>query len=310
MAVIGYMFSGSGYQYINMGKKIYDHMWGFRKFYDKAEKKFPEFKINKLSFIGPEEELMREENGVIICGVYQCGVYEVLKEKNIKPEQAMGFKTGELAAFISAGSLSFENALGLMAKKTEFVKKDVNRENFFHLLVNGLKTETVEKMALEINKRVKCEITSYNADDSAVVICEKKIKDKLAAIFKKAGAHIIELPYEEMSNFSLLRNAAEKMKKEFENIEFDRPNFRMLSQTKGNYYENTAEIKETLFEYIHKPARIGDALKNMLKNGVNTFVEVGPGNFMYRMGKKADRDKRILSTNDLGQIQITIKLAN
>jgi hypothetical protein len=60
MAVIGYMFTGAGYQYLNLGKKAYDSTWSVRQYYDKVEKKYPDFKINKLSFIGPENELSLE----------------------------------------------------------------------------------------------------------------------------------------------------------------------------------------------------------------------------------------------------------
>ncbi len=99
MSVIGYIYTATGYQYIGIGKKIYDSTWSMRQYFDKIEKKYPDFKINKLAFLGPKEDLMKEENGIIINAAYQTGLFEVLKQQKVTPEQISGFKSGEIVAF-------------------------------------------------------------------------------------------------------------------------------------------------------------------------------------------------------------------
>lgn len=310
MAVIGYMFTGAGYQYVNLGKKAYDSSWLMRQHYDKIEKKYPEFRINKLSFIGPSEDLMREENGIIINAVYQRGIFDILKDYKVSPEQMFGYKSGEIMALVCAGAISFEDAFDFLFKKRQMIIEEVGMGFFHHFLVNTVASSQVEKVIEELKGSVKAGIVSYNGRDSTIVICEAKAKEKLAELFKKMGGAVISVPHEESACFLDLKNAAARLKEEFNKIPMDKPVNRIICQTTGEYYENVQEIKEKFTDYIYKPCRLDLALETMLKNGVNTFVEVGAGTFLSRMARKRDSGKRALNTNDLGELSKTVKLAN
>jgi [acyl-carrier-protein] S-malonyltransferase len=310
MAVIGYMFTGAGYQYLNLGKKAYDSTWSVRQYYDKVEKRYPDFKINKLSFIGPEDELAREENGIIINAVYQRGVFELLRDYKVSPEQMMGYKSGELMALVCSQAVSFEDAMDFLFKKRQMVMENVGRDFFSHVLVNSAPLHQVEQVINELKGKIKADVVSYNGKDSVIIACETKAKIKLIDIFKKLGGAVIDVPNEEFACMPLLQTIAEKLKPEFNKISMDKPVQRLICQTTGNYYENVQEIKEKFLDYIWKPARIDIAIETMLKNAVNTFVEIGPGSFLSRMARKRDSGKRALNTNDLGELQKTVKLAN
>lgn len=310
MAVIGYLFTAPGYQYVNLGKKAYDSTWLVRQYYDKVEKKYPDFKINKLSFLGPQEELSKEENGIIINGVYQRGVFDLLKEYKVTPEQMMGFKSGEIMALACAEALSFEDAIDFLFKKREIILEEVGRDFFHHLLINSVPVAQVEKLIGELQNKINVNIVSYNGNDSVIIIYEKKAQQIVIEIFKKLNGNLIDLPNEEYACFSVLKPIAEKLKEYFTKIKMDKPKYRVLCQTTGEYYESVQEIKEKFVDYIFKPSRIDLCIENMLKNGVNTFVEIGAGTFLSRMARKRDSGKRCLNTNDLGEIQKTIKLAN
>jgi len=310
MAVIGYLFTAAGYQYVNLGKKAYDSTWLVRQYYDKVEKKYPDFKINKLSFLGPQEELSREENGIIVNGVYQRGVFDLLKEYKVTPEQIMGFKSGEIMALACAEAISFEDAIDFLFKKREIILEEVGRDFFHHLLINSVPVAQVEKLIGELQNKIHVNIVSYNGNDSVIIIYERKAQQIVIEIFKKLNGNLIDLPNEEYACFSMLKPIAEKLKEYFIKIKMDKPKYRVLCQTTGEYYESVQEIKEKFVDYIFKPARIDLCIENMLKNGVNTFVEIGAGTFLSRMARKRDSGKRCLNTNDLGEIQKTIKLAN
>ncbi len=310
MSVIGYIYTATGYQYVGLGKKIYDATWSMRQYFDKIEKKYPEFKINKLAFLGPKEDLMKEENGLLILAAYQSGLFEVLKQQKIIPEQISGFKSGELVAFSNAGGISYEDLIALLFKKREMINSEIKKENFTHLLINSIEISKIEQIINEIKKQIIVEIVSYNSKDSVMIICEKNIKEKLIDIFKKLQGNIIELPYEEFSNFSLLKPVADKLKSYFLNLKTDKPIFRLISQTQGIYYDTVADIKEKIFDYIYKPAKINLVIETMLKNAVNTFVEIGCGSFIGRFIRKADSGKRVLNTHDFSALSTTVKLAN
>jgi [acyl-carrier-protein] S-malonyltransferase len=304
------MFAAAGYQYVNLGKKAYDSSWTMRQYYDKVEGMYPDFKINKLAFIGPEEELMREDNGIVVNAVYQKGIYDILKEYKVSPEQIMGYKSGELMALVCAQVISFDDAINFIFKKRKMVVDEVGREYFCHMLVNTAPVVQVEKIIAELKAGTKAEIVSYNGRDSTIVECETKMKTFFAGIFKKIGGAVIELPYEEFACLPFLKPIAEKLKDDFLKIPMDKPVHRIICQTTGEYYENVQEIKDRFLDYIWKPSRIDLALGTMLKNGINTFVEIGPGTFLSRMSRKTDPGKRSLNTNDLGELSKTVKLAN
>ncbi|PKL91229.1 MAG: hypothetical protein CVV21_08425 [Candidatus Goldiibacteriota bacterium HGW-Goldbacteria-1] len=316
MAAIGYLFTAAGYQYVGAGRKVYDSMWAMRQFFDRVEKKMPDVKINKLAFIGPQEELQKPENGTIFNGAYQAGMFEVLKEKKVTPEQIMGFRSGELIAHACAGTFEFEDAMAFIYRKNILFKEALGSAQFSQLLINTLDTGKTAQVCGEINRAVKCGITSYNSSDSATVAVESKLKEKVIEAFKKLGGSVIDLPYEELSGLYLFKEAADKLTAEFgeaiknEVIKVDKPAFKMYSQVKGDMYDNAAEIKQSLFNYLYLPSRNDLIIHNMMKNCINTFVELGCGTFLGRLARKADSGKRVLNTHDLAGISTAIKLAN
>ena len=310
MAVIGYLFAAAGYQYVGIGKEIYDRTWDMRQFYDRVEKKNSGFKINKLAFMGPKEELLQEDNGVIINAAYQSGIFEVLKKQKINPEQMAAYKSGEISMLVNSGVFTFEDGLNFLFRKQLLSGQEIKREAFVSILVNAVPAEQSGQVVAEINKKIKAEIVSHNFKDSVTVTCETKIKDNLKAVFVKMGGTVLDLPGEELCNFSLLQGVAEKLKAEFKDLKFEKPLHKLVSQSKGEYYENTAEVKETYTDYLWKPCRLDAMAAVMIKNAVNTFVEIGCGTFLGRMMRKADSGKRILSTHDFTSLGNTVKLAN
>ena len=190
------------------------------------------------------------------------------------------------------------------------VAEELGRDYFSCLLINSVAVAQVEKVIEELKSSVKAEITSYNGKDSCIIICEVRIKEKMAEVFKKLGGAVIDLPHEEFAGFSFLKPISNRLKAEFLKIPMDKPLHRVLCQTTGEYYENVQEIKEKFVDYLYKPARIDLCLETMLKNGVNTFIEIGAGTFLSRMSRKRDSGKRSLNTNDLGELSKTVKLAN
>jgi len=312
MSVLAYVYTGIGSQYVGVGKEVYDKTWGMRQFFDKMQKKKPDFKVNKLAFLGPMEELMKEENALPIMYTYQAGIYEVLKQNRVTPEQMTGYKSGQLAGLVSAGGAFFEDILDLVFKKEDLLKQEFTAGNFTHISVIGIPTGQVEQIAAEINKTMKAEICAYLAPENAVIVCEKAAKDKLIEVFKKlkADALITEHPHEEISNCSLLEGISQKLAPDFKNFKMDKPLNRIVSQTTGNYFDSVAEIRENFMDYLTKPARLDIAFTTMMKNGVNTFVELGCGNLLGRTIKKIDSGKRILSTHDLKSLSLVVKLAN
>ncbi len=310
MAVIGFIYTGIGYQYVGIGKEVYDKVYGMRQYYDRVQKKRPEFKINMLAFLGPKEELMKEDIALPIMYAYQCGIKEVLKQYKVNPEQMTGFKSGELTGLAASEAASFEDILDLIYKKQDLVEKEIHRDKFINMLVTGVESVKIEQVCAEINKVVKCEVCAYAGVDMVMVVCEKTGLSKIKEIFTKMNAICLELPYEEISNFSLLKGTAENLKKALEQIKIDKPLHKLISQTTGGYYENVREIKEKFMDYIYKPARLDVCVSTMMKNSVNTFVETGCGAFITKLIRKIDSGKRLLSTHDIKTLGQVVKLAN
>jgi len=310
MSMIGYIYTGAGSQYVGAGRKVYDSTWAMRKFFDRVDKRYHDFKINKLSFLGPQEELLKEENGVIINSVYEAGLYEVLKERKITPEQAAGYKSGELMALVGASSVDFDGAVDFLFKKRELIKEETGKAPFTHIEVNSVPIAKTEQVVSGISKQFKCNVTAYNSADSAVVALETGVKNKAFEIFKKLNGAVRELPGEETTGFPFLEPVKEKLLKEFGGLKIDRPAHRILCQTTGNYYENTQDISSCFADYITKPVRLDRIIETMIKNAVNTFVEIGCGSRAQRLVKKADSGKRALGTHDLSALSLTVKLAN
>ena len=272
---VAFLFPGQGTQFVGMGKDIYDKYETARNVYKKVQE-ITNIDIAKISFEGPEDVLNETKNTQLAILTNSLSILEILKEKNIEAEVSAGLSLGEYTALIYSNYLSFEDGIKIVQKRGEYMQNLLPKGNWQMAAVLGLKNEEVE----EICKKVKSGFVvpaNYNFEGQVVISGEKDAVVEAGELAKEKGARgVILLKTAGPFHTEKLKEASNALRKELGNVTIRLGSKKVYKNIDGEPYNENDDIKEILSNHIISPVRFSKTIQNMLEDGVDTFVEVGP----------------------------------
>ena len=289
---IAFLFPGQGTQNIGMGKDIYDKYEVAKNVYNKVQE-ITNIDIAKISFEGPVEVLNETKNTQLAILTNSLAILEVLKENNVKAEVSAGLSLGEYTALIYSNYLSFEEGIKIVQKRGEYMQNLLPEGDWQMLAVLGLKDEVVE----EVCKKVKTGFVvpaNYNFEGQVVISGEKEAVLEAGELAKEMGARgVIPLNTAGPFHTEKLKEASNALRKDLENISINKSNKKVFKNIDGEPYRDTDNIREILAKHIISPVRFSKTIQNMLNEGIDTFVEIGPRkNFIRFCKEKYERQRR------------------
>ena len=289
---IAFLFPGQGTQNIGMGKDIYDKYEVAKNVYDKVQK-ITNIDIAKISFEGPVEVLNETKNTQLAILTNSLAILEVLKENNVEAEVSAGLSLGEYTALIYSNYLSFEEGIKIVQKRGEYMQNLLPEGDWQMAAVLGLKDEEVE----EVCKKVKTGFVvpaNYNFEGQVVISGEKEAVLEAGELAKEMGARgVIPLNTAGPFHTEKLKEASNALRKDLENISINKSNKKVFKNIDGEPYRDTDNIREILAKHIISPVRFSKTIQNMLNEGIDTFVEIGPRKNSIRFCKeKYERQRR------------------
>lgn len=304
---IGFLFPGQGSQSIGMGKDLYEKYEIVRNIYNEV-KKLTGIDIAKITFEGSEELLSETKNTQLAILTMSLGILEILKQKNIKCDIQAGLSLGEYTALINSNVLSLVEGIKLVQKRGEYMQNLLPEGNFQMAAILGLTDEQVE----EICKKVKSGFVkpaNYNTLGQVAISGEEKAIKEAEIIAKEMGAKkVMILKTAGPFHTEKLIESSKALRKELETITISKLETKVIKNIDGEFYENTDDIKDILAKHIINPVRFSKTLQNMLDNGIDTFIEIGPGKtlsgFVKRM--KQELPIQIFNINDVGSLENTL----
>ena len=273
---IGFLFPGQGAQVIGMGKDLYEKYEEVRKIYDKVQK-ITGIDIKKISFEGPDELLNETQYTQIAILTESLAILEILKKNRINAEMSTGLSLGEYTALIEDGVISFDDGVKLVEKRGKIMQNLTPTGNWKMAAIMGLDEEQVE----DICKKVKSGFVvpaNYNTIGQIVISGEEKAILKAEELAKEAGAKKVSIlktsgPF----HTSKLEKCSEALKEELQQININKQNSKVVKNIDGEMYKATDNIVDILSKHIMNPVRFTKCLQTMYNNGINTFIEIGPG---------------------------------
>jgi len=299
------LFPGQGSQYVGMGLDFY-------KKYDSVKKNFKEvddklgFSLSKLILEGPESELRLTKNTQPAIMTLGVSIFNVLNEKyNFNLNNAKffaGHSLGEYTALVCAGSLTLENAAYLLNERGKAMQDAVPPDKGSMIAILGINIEEVEKEISLLPKDGICEIANDNSNSQVVVSGTKEKINILNENLKKKKKRSILLPVSAPFHCSLMKKAAENMKNKIENTNFLQPKPKIISNVTAKEEEDVNKIKPLLIDQITSRVRWRESINYMIKQGVENFLEIGPGKVLSGLVKKINTNVKISSINSLEDI--------
>jgi len=288
MVDAAFIFPGQGAQVVGMGKDLYDNYPRAREIFDKANAVL-KFDLKKLCFEGPQEELSTTSNSqpaILAASIASLRAFEsspIFSQYSAK--FSLGLSLGEYTALVASGSISFEDALVLVRKRGEFMD-DASRKNPGKMAcVIGMDPAAVDALC----KGIGCEIANLNCPGQIVVSGKTANVELLASLAREKGAkRVLILDVSGPFHSSLMTPARDKLKDYIEKIQILPPKLSFISNVDAKIQTESAKIKENLIAQVNSRTLWEESMKAVLRSGIKTFLEIGPGQVLKGLAKKID----------------------
>lgn len=306
---LGFVFPGQGAQTVGMGKDLYESFEEVRKIYDKA-KEVTGIDVAKLTFESTEEELSQTKNTQIAILTMSLGILEVLKKNGIDASYSAGLSLGEYAALIYSNIISLEDGLRIIQKRGEYMQSLVPEGSWAMAAVIGLPDEEVERICKEEIKSGFIVPANYNCPGQVAVSGDKVAITELLEKGKELGARkVVELKTSGPFHTEKLKDASDKLREELDKIEINKDfTKKVFKNLDAKEYTKEDDIKNILAKHVMSPVRFSKSVENMINQGVDTFVEIGPGKVLSGFIRKINKEVKVLNIQDKESLENTLKI--
>ena len=287
---IAFVFPGQGAQYVGMLKEFYS-ISEYKNYFDNANKKLG-YDLKTIMFEGPMDELKKTHNTQPAILLHSLLAYKYFQKKcDINPRYVAGHSLGEFSALVVADVLDWEDALFLVHKRGKFMIEASKGIPFKMAAVIGLNKDLIVEICNNISGTVIA--ANFNTPIQTVISGEAEAVSEAIEKCKNAGAkRVVELVVGGAFHSPLIEKSAEWLKAEMEKINFRNAQISIISNFKAKPEIEPKEIVENLTQQIISPVRWVETVEFMINNGVDTFIEFGPGKIVSRMIKAIDRNTK------------------
>jgi len=281
-----YIFPGQGAQFIGMGKDLYDQSEQARSLFEQANEILG-FRITDIMFSGTDEELKQTSVTQPAIFLHSVILATVLGD-DFKPEMVAGHSLGEFSALVSAGALSFEDGLRLVAARANAMQKACEIQPSTMAAVLGLDDFTVEDICHRVSDIVVP--ANYNCPGQLVISGTIAGVDKACELLLEAGAkRALKLNVGGAFHSPLMESARVELEAAIVATEIKAPVCPIYQNIDAKPYTDPEHIKRNLILQLTGAVRWTQIVKHMLEDGATSFTEVGPGNVLQGLVKKVDR---------------------
>lgn len=294
---IAFIFPGQGVQYAGMGKEIYDKYSEAREIFYEANEAL-KLDIAKLCFEGPDEELMKTENTQPAILTVCVALTRVLQKKGINPDVTAGLSLGEYSSLVLSGGLDFKDAVKLVKNRGKYMQGAVPMGVGAMAAIMGLENNIVEDICKNASDIGIVEPTNYNCPGQLAIAGEIKAVEKAIELAKEKGAKkAVLLPVSAPFHCSMLKPAGELLKRDLEYIKINELMIPVISNVTAQYVK-MEEVKDLLTKQVSHSVLWEQSIRKMIDDGVDTFVEIGPGKTLTGFMRRIDKSKTVYNFED------------
>lgn len=301
---VAFLFSGQGSQYPGM-------MWDIAKENDRAKRVFDiadeslKRSISNLCFNGKQEELNLTHNTQPCVLAADLAAYAAIIDAGIKPDAVAGFSLGEYAAMVASGVIELKNVFPLIQKRADFMQEAVPEGRGAMAAVMKLTEDEIRALCDEVEGYV--EPANYNCPGQIVVSGEAKAIDQMLELTKERKIRAVKLSVSAPFHCNMMNPAVENLAVPLAEVGFSSPSVPIYMNVDARPEMNPDKIREKLLLQAKSPVRWEDTIRNMFEDGIDTFIELGPGSTLSGFVKRTLKDDvEVLNVTDQDTLNNTI----
>lgn len=304
-----FIFPGQGSQFMGMGKDLYEGIPEIKDIYEHANQ-ILDFDLMQISFRGPEATLKQTRYTQPAIFVHSCAVAVMLKNGGIQPAAVAGHSLGEFSALTLAGSFSFEEGLKLVQKRSRLMQKAGEENPGSMAAIIGLSEDVVDNICQEVQEKGPVQPANYNSPVQVVVSGSKVGVAEVMERAKERGAkRVVELSVSGAFHSPFMSEIADTFEKALHDVVVYAPEIPVYANVTAETVSDSQEIKKLLCQQLTHSVRWVETVQNMIRMGVNQFIEVGPGKVLSGLVKRINPDVKIVqcgTTEELKAIQSAV----
>jgi [acyl-carrier-protein] S-malonyltransferase len=299
MSKLTYIFPGQGSQTVGMGKDLFDNFPSARMVFEEADEALG-FSLSKMCFEGMTEDLALTANtqpAILTCSI---AVFRAMKSEGfVKPDYVAGHSLGEYSALVAANAISFKDAVQTVRKRGTYMQEAVPVGVGAMAAILGADLELIENVCAEVANGQICSPANINSPNQIVIAGNTEAIDRACELLKERGAkRAIKLNVSAPFHCALMMPAQEKLHSDLLKLEYNDLRFPIIENVSAELNSGGKRVCDALTQQVSSPVRWLQSVENLVKLGVETFIEVGAGKVLCGLVKQINRDVRCLNVEN------------
>ena len=304
--MIAFLFPGQGSQAVGMGKDLAARYPVARETFEQADAALG-FKLSELCFEGPEHKLKLTEITQPAILTVSVAALRVLGEKGIAPAFAAGHSLGEYSAHVAAGTLSFEDAVRTVRQRGRYMQEAVPVGQGAMAAILGMPLDLLIQVCGQAAQGEVCSAANINSPEQVVISGSTRAVERATELAKHRGAkRAILLPVSAPFHCSLLQPAQDNMGRDLAQLQFNQMQIPVACNVDAKLVRTPEAARDALVRQVTGAVRWEPCVRLLIAQGVETFLEIGPGKVLCGLLRQIDRSKSCWNVEDDASLQKAI----
>jgi [acyl-carrier-protein] S-malonyltransferase len=304
---IAFLFPGQGSQAVGMGKDLAARHPVARQTFDEADAALG-YKLSQLCFEGPEEQLRLTEITQPAILTASIAAWRVLREKGLKPSFVAGHSLGEYSAHVAAGTLTFADAVRTVRNRGKYMQEAVPVGVGAMAAILGMPEEKVTAVCVDAADGEVCQAANINSGEQVVISGNSGAVERAAKLAGERGAkRAVMLPVSAPFHCSLMKPAQDRLASDLKSLTFHKPGMPVACNVDAALVSDADASRDALVRQVTGSVKWEPSMRLLIAQGVERFVEVGPGKVLSGLMRQIDRSKATSNVGDEASLQKTLE---
>jgi [acyl-carrier-protein] S-malonyltransferase len=306
-STIALLFPGQGSQAVGMGKELADKYPAARQVFEEADNALG-YSLSKLCFEGPEDQLRLTEITQPAILTASVAALRVLETRMPRPSYVAGHSLGEYSAHVASGTFSFADAVRTVRKRGEYVQEAVPVGVGTMAAILGMDLEKVTAVCADAAQGEVCSPANINSPEQVVISGNTAAVERATKLADERGAKRAKLlPVSAPFHCPLMQPAQDRLDGELTKIKMQRPVYPVACNVEADLVTDPIRARDTLLKQVTGSVKWEQCIRLLIGQGVETFIEVGPGKVLCGLMRQIDRSKTCLNVGDEASLLKTVE---